>query len=110
MLDSLWKAFGNGLMVTLTLYSTEGCHLCEEAEQLLHGAATRWPGLGWEVVDIASDDSLFERYGWLIPVLACDGAGELRWPFDAEALEAFLLQASADPTAAAPSKITTPGS
>lgn len=97
-------------MLTLALYSTEGCHLCEEAEHLLHGAATRRPGLSWEVVDIANDDSLFERYGWLIPVLACDGAGELHWPFDAEALEAFLLRASAGPTAAAPSTTTTLGS
>jgi hypothetical protein len=62
---------------------------------LLHGAAQGRPGLRWEVVDIANDDSLFERYGWLIPVLACDGAGELRWPFDAEALAAFLPEASA---------------
>jgi hypothetical protein len=42
------------------------------------------------VVDIADDDDLFERYGWLIPVLRAPGAAELRWPFDALALRAFL--------------------
>lgn len=87
----------------LTLYSTVGCHLCEEAEQLLHGAAQSRPGLSWEVVDIANDDSLFERYGWLIPVLACDGAGELRWPFDAETLHAFLSEAPGGASPADPS-------
>ena len=74
----------------LTLYSTDGCHLCDEAESLLQAERGARPALGWVVVDIAGDDALFERYGWLIPVIK-DGQGrELRWPFDAEALRGFL--------------------
>lgn len=74
----------------LTLYSTVGCHLCEEAEALL---ASTLPAPGrrrWQVVDIADDDALFARYGWHIPVLRRADGEELRWPFDAEALRAFL--------------------
>ena len=74
----------------MILYSTEGCHLCEEAEQLLIDLRSGVPDLTWEVVDIADDDALFERYGWSIPVVT-DGAGrELLWPFDGGALRAFV--------------------
>ncbi len=46
----------------LTLYSTEGCHLCEMAFQL-----TEQLNISHHVnvVDIAFDDELFSRYGSL---------------------------------------------
>jgi hypothetical protein len=81
-----------------TLFSTQGCHLCDDAEALLR-AARAWcgeqglPPLDWEVTDIADDDALFERYGWLIPVLRRDDGAELRWPFDPESLVAFITRA-----------------
>lgn len=76
--------------MNMILYSTQGCHLCDEAEQLLVNLREVVPGLAWDVVDIADDDALFERYGWSIPVVA-DGAGrELSWPFDTAALRAFV--------------------
>jgi hypothetical protein len=74
----------------LTLYSTAGCHLCEEAEALLASALARGTGRPWVIVDIAEDDALFARYGWHIPVLRRADGEELRWPFDADALRAFL--------------------
>jgi hypothetical protein len=83
--------------VPLILYSTDGCHLCEEAEALLRAQQAHNKDLGWQVVDIANDDVLFDRYGWLIPVLrkadavtTDTAASELRWPFDAQALSEFL--------------------
>ncbi|CAH6980415.1 Thiol-disulfide isomerase and thioredoxin [Vibrio chagasii] len=68
----------------LTLYSTEGCHLCEMAFQL-----TEQLNISHHinVVDIAFDDELFSRYGVTIPVLkfesSDDGSqhSELNWPF-----------------------------
>jgi len=67
----------------LTLYSTEGCHLCEMAFQL-----TEQLNISHHVnaVDIAFDDELFSRYGVTIPVLkfeSSDGSqsSELNWPF-----------------------------
>ena len=48
------------------------------------------PSFHWTVVDIADDDELFGRYGWLIPVLRAPRGGELRWPFDGEQLAAFM--------------------
>ncbi|RTZ16884.1 glutaredoxin family protein [Vibrio aquaticus] len=70
----------------ITLYSTEGCHLCEMAFELTQ---TLNISNQVEVVDIAFDDDLFSRYGVTIPVLNYQG-NELNWPFDLEQLQAWL--------------------
>lgn len=71
------------------LFSTLGCHLCEVAEAVLMPFVEH--GLLVELIDIADDESLVERYGLIIPVLRrCDNGSELRWPFDAEQVVAFL--------------------
>lgn len=59
------------------LLTTAGCHLCEEAQALVKRAA---PTVELELVDIAEDDQLIERYGTRIPVLR-QGERELAWPF-----------------------------
>ena len=44
------------------------------------------------VVDIAFDDTLFERYGVTIPVLNFQGNElELHWPFDSSQLQIWLF-------------------
>ena len=77
---------------TLLLYGTEACHLCDLAEALL-SEATSDPASEWsyQKVDISESDTLFERYGWVIPVVAKPDGSELRWPFDQSALAAFLI-------------------
>ncbi|KJK06619.1 MULTISPECIES: glutaredoxin family protein [Pseudomonas] len=71
------------------LFGTLGCHLCEVAEALLMPFVEH--GLLVELVDIADDESTFQRYGLLIPVLRrCDSGAELNWPFDAEQVVTFL--------------------
>ena len=77
---------------TLLLYGTEACHLCDLAEGLLSRVISDCAlECRYQKVDISESDALFERYGWLIPVLAAPDGSELRWPFDQSALEAFLL-------------------
>lgn len=77
---------------TLLLYGTDHCHLCDRAESLVAEAlADERYSWVYEKVDISDSEPLFERYGWLIPVLATPAGAELRWPFDASTLEAFLL-------------------
>ena len=69
-----------------TLFQLEDCHLCEEAAALAHAA-----GLAPALVDIGDDDALDARYGVRIPVLRHEPSGrELDWPFDAQALAAFV--------------------
>ena len=70
----------------ITLYSTEGCHLCEMAFELCQQASIAEKV---EVVDIAFDDGLFSRYGVTIPVLNVSGE-ELNWPFDLQELQNWL--------------------
>jgi hypothetical protein len=41
-------------------------------------------------VDISESDALFEQYGMIIPVLRDEHGRELNWPFDEDALRAFL--------------------
>ncbi len=73
----------------LVLYGTSGCHLCELAEQQL----LPWVAAGWQVelVDIADDDLLLERFSVLIPVLE-DAVSQrtLCWPFDSAMVGDFL--------------------
>lgn len=77
------------MLLECQLYGTLGCHLCEVAEALLMPFVEH--GLLVELVDIADDQALFERYGLSIPVLRRNDTGaELNWPFDGEQVVAFL--------------------
>ena len=68
------------------LYGTEGCHLCEDAEQLLVDA-----GLAFSKQDIIEDPQWLQNYGLLIPVLFHSGSQQqLNWPFDSQALQDFI--------------------
>ena len=68
---------------SLILYSTGGCHLCERAEALLR-SMPELRNVPVEVIDIANDAALFERYGQSIPVLAAGSGATLAWPFNAD--------------------------
>lgn len=72
--------------MTVVLYTTLGCHLCEQARELLLMVN---PGLEIDAVDIAEDDALIARYGERIPVLERNGH-ELGWPFGLLDVQAFL--------------------
>lgn len=80
---------------TLNLYSTSGCHLCEEAEALLRPLLAG-QALQLQIVEISDDADLFERYGLRIPVVAGhDSKGEwqeLGWPFDQAQAAVWLGQ------------------
>ena len=75
-------------MRKLILYYQPECHLCDEAEALLHSA-----GLGgaYLKVDISNDPELLVRYEVHVPVLQhVDDQQELSWPFDQSELQAFV--------------------
>lgn len=82
----------------ITLYSTQGCHLCEEAEQLLQ--QTTGHAITLEKVDIAELPLLVDHYGTRIPVLQDAASGhELGWPFDLPQIREFLTaHCVTDPT------------
>ena len=68
------------------LYTTPGCHLCEQAEAILDATET-----AFRPIDIAEDIDLIERYGVRIPVVADTLGSELGWPFDQTQLRSWLL-------------------
>lgn len=74
----------------IELLGTRGCHLCDEAEQLLQAAA-RARSLAWRYRDIAEDEALVSRYGERIPVLRA-GSAELAWPFGLLDILAFVAR------------------
>jgi hypothetical protein len=79
---------------TLTLYSTLGCHLCEEALAIIYPLLQP---LGLELMerDIAASDELVASYGVRIPVVQLEGARrDLGWPFTAADLVAYVADSA----------------
>jgi hypothetical protein len=72
-------------MADFILFGTEGCHLCEEAEELLVAA-----GLDFTSQDIMTSEQWQADYGLSIPVLwHAQSQNQLNWPFDSLQLKAF---------------------
>ncbi len=74
--------------LTLKLYTTSHCHLCELALELvlLHCKAC-----AIALVEIADNENLLSKYGTRIPVLQrTDTLAELGWPFNENDLQHFL--------------------
>lgn len=71
----------------IVLYTTLGCHLCEQAETLVRQVMP----MEWDLVhvDVAEEDALLEKYGERIPVIAINGQ-ELAWPFGLLELQAAI--------------------
>lgn len=75
------------------LYSSEGCHLCEEALAL----CLQYIGQKeLKIIDIIDDDDLVEQYGVHIPVLekiekGCHQSTKLFWPFTQAQVEKLCL-------------------
>lgn len=82
----------NGRKREMTLYSTDACHLCEEAQALLDRVVGDTPGVRYVIMDISHSDALFERYGWHIPVVRFADGEELNWPFDELAVRRHLQE------------------
>jgi len=65
------------------LFGTLGCHLCDEAEQVLQPFVAQ--GLIVELLDIIDSADWLKRYALTIPVLRrVDNGHELNWPFNAQ--------------------------
>lgn len=77
-------------MITIILYTTAGCHLCDLAEELLQQTALNYP-LTITPIEIADDDQLVEDYAIRIPVLRKQSGEELGWPFNLADIETFII-------------------
>ena len=77
----------------VTLYVRPGCHLCDDARQVVEIVCAE-AGLTWDEVDIdsAGSDSLRERLTDLVPVVEVDGHQVGYWRIRADNVRAALAR------------------
>ncbi|HWP44401.1 MAG TPA: glutaredoxin family protein [Blastocatellia bacterium] len=68
-------------MLTVTIYTRPGCHLCEEAKASILSAGG---GFELEEINIDSDPALRARYGYDIPVVLINGVKVFKHRVDAD--------------------------
>jgi glutaredoxin len=76
-------------MTRVTLYGKPGCHLCEEAKEVVDAVRAERP-FELEEVDITRDPELESRYRERIPVVAIDGHEVLELVIERSKLEERL--------------------
>lgn len=77
----------------LLLLGTTGCHLCEQAEAIIHQCALRV-----ELIDIAEQTQWQTAYAAHIPVLCASEMNKaLYWPFNAIEVQAFIKTLRSNP-------------
>lgn len=73
----------------IVLYSRRGCHLCEQAEDMLSGLAPEAT-----VVDIDAEPARAAIYGTRVPVVEIDGVVAVEGRFDEPQLAAAIRRGS----------------
>ena len=72
-------------MHQITLYTRNGCHLCEVAHEALERVRAAEP-FALDVVDVDTDEKLKALYGFEVPVIAVDGKKWAKFRFEEAAL------------------------
>lgn len=83
-------------MIDVTLYTKDGCHLCEQVAGKLSELKERYPHR-LTTIDITEEDAVFQEYRYAIPVVHIGGM-ELRAPIaEEELVEALRAVGQRDP-------------
>jgi glutaredoxin len=84
-------------LISLTLLTKPGCHLCEEAKKAIELVMFEFSKENSDVVqieltelNILEDEALKTQYSEEIPVLQINGATHAYWKIDSERLSAAL--------------------
>jgi glutaredoxin len=75
----------------VTLYGRPGCHLCDDAREVIARVCADL-GESFDEVSIDDDPALLERYGEEIPVTLVDGRQHTFWRVDEARLRAALAR------------------
>jgi glutaredoxin len=67
--------------VDVEIYSRPGCHLCDEAKEVIERVRRRI-AFGVRVIDIETDPELEKRYGEQIPVVLVNGVLAFKYRVD----------------------------
>ena len=82
-------------MIRLLLLGTAGCHLCEQAEQIINECLPNSIDLTIKTIDSAEQEQWQRQYAIRIPVLYHpETKNELGWPFDQQQVEKFFIELS----------------
>ncbi len=78
-------------MIQLLLFGTSGCHLCEQAEQVIKECLPDNLDLAIETIDISGQEQWEEQYSLRIPVLYHpETKKDLGWPFNQWQVKEFI--------------------
>ena len=89
--------------IRLTLIGKPGCHLCDDAREVVHGVIAEIEATDasrrmlLDELSILDDEALRDRYAEEIPVLLIDDEVHNYWRIDPVRLKSALATASAAP-------------
>jgi hypothetical protein len=84
-------------MMRLLLFGTYGCHLCEQAREIIQDCLSDRFDQWVEPIDIAEIEQWQAQFAIRIPVLYHpESQKELGWPFDQTQVEEFIIELSHD--------------
>ena len=72
--------------VQIDIYSRPGCHLCDDAKEVVERVRLRFP-FSVRVVDVETDPELEKAYGEQIPVVFINGNKAFKYHVDEHELE-----------------------
>jgi glutaredoxin len=82
----------DGDRMNVVLYTREGCHLCDEAREMILSLRDSSGGFELREIDIDTDDDLLARFLERIPVVEVDGSIVAELDIDPAALDAALAE------------------
>lgn len=74
----------------LTLLGKPGCHLCDDAREIIAEVLTEFPDVALEEKSILDDQALFDRFWEEIPVVLLDDSVHTIWKVDPQRLRRAL--------------------
>ncbi|MBI1987010.1 MAG: glutaredoxin family protein [Nitrospinae bacterium] len=81
--------------IKVRIFTKEGCHLCEEAKELIYRVQHSSPiHFELEEVDITSDVGIYERFKEEIPVIFIDGKKAFKYRLDEREFRRRLARAA----------------
>ena len=72
--------------IQIDIYSRPGCHLCDDAKEVIERVQRRYP-FSMRVVNIEMDPELEKAYGEQIPVVFINGNKAFKYHVDEHELE-----------------------
>jgi glutaredoxin len=82
--------------ITLSIVGKPGCHLCDDAKEVIDSVVRQFPEVELESVSIEDNPLWADIYGERIPVVLLNGVEHAQWRVDPEKLIRALRQAQAD--------------